>query len=221
MIWKFFRKYFITGILVLLPLVITGYILFLAFGLVDGILSSLIQYVAGRRIPGLGFLIIMVFVFLAGLFGQNVVGRRLLLWSESLLRRIPLVKSIYSASKQVMEVFASSNRSEAFQGVALVEYPRRGFYMLGFLTGSAPAKFKQGVEKDLLNIFIPHTPPTQGFFVMVPRHDAQILDISVEEGLKLVLSAGIITSSPSYRETHQEQRPETDEIPEYRRRRSE
>lgn len=220
MIWRFFRKYFVTGLLVLLPLVITGYVLYFAFKLVDGILSSLIFYVTGYPIPGLGFLIIVVLVFLAGLFGQNVVGRRLLQWSEGLLRRIPLVKSIYSATKQVMEVFASSNRSEAFQGVALVEYPRRGLYMLGFLTGSAPMKFNQGAEKGLLNLFIPHTPPTQGFFIMAPRSEVRILDMSVEEGLKLVLSAGIITSSPSYRRTQREQ-CEADEIPVYRRRKSE
>ena len=216
MIWKWFRKYFITGILILLPLIITGYIVIFAFNLGDGILRNLIQYVAGHRIPGLGFLIMLVIVFLAGLFGQNVVGKKLLMWGEAVLRRIPVVKSIYLASKQVMEVFAS-DRSGAFQRVVLVEYPRHSLYMFGFLTGEAPVKVKQQVELDLLNVFVPATPPSHGFFIMVPRQDVQMLDMSVEDGLKLVLSAGIIASSPSYRRTHQEQQLEEEEIPLYRR----
>lgn len=216
MIWKWFRKYFITGILVLLPLIITGYIVIFAFNLGDGILRNLIQYVVGHRIPGLGFLIMLVIVFLAGLFGQNVVGKKLLMWGEAVLRCIPVVKSIYLASKQVMEVFAS-DRSGAFQRVVLVEYPRRGLYMFGFLTGEAPVKVKQQVELDLLNVFVPATPPSHGFFIMVPRQEVQMLDMSVEDGLKLVLSAGIIASSPSYRKTHQEQQLEEEEIPFYRR----
>ncbi|MGD0153718.1 MAG: DUF502 domain-containing protein [Thermacetogeniaceae bacterium] len=202
MIWKFFRKYFITGILVLLPLIITGYIVIFAFNLGDGILRNLIQYIAGRRIPGLGFLIMLVIVFLAGLFGHNVVGKKLLMWGEAGLRRIPVVNSIYSASKQVMEAFASG-RNGAFQQVVLVEYPRQGLYMIGFLTGTAPVMIKQQVSQDLVNVFVPATPPSHGYFVMVPCQDVQVLDMSVEEGLKLVLSGGIITSSPSYRRSHQ------------------
>ncbi len=202
MIWKFFRKYFITGILVLLPLIITGYIVIFAFNLVDGILRNLIQYIAGHRIPGLGFLIMLVVVFLAGLFTQNVVGKKLLMWGEAGLRRIPVVNTIYSASKQVMEAFASG-RKEAFQQVVLVEYPRRGLYMIGFLTGTTPDMIRQRVSQDLLNVFIPATPPSHGYFVMVPRQDVQVLEMSVEEGLKLVLSGGIIASSSSYSRSNQ------------------
>jgi len=197
LIWKFLRKYFITGILVLLPLIITLYIVVFAFNLVDGRLRNLIYYYTGYRIPGAGFLIFLLLIFLAGVFTQNVVGRQLLNWGEAVLRRIPVVKSIYSAIKQVMEVFAA-DRSEAFQKVVMVEYPRRGIYMLGFLTGEAPVAVKQKAGQELLFVFVPATPPGHGYLLMLPRQDVLILDMSVEEGLKLVLSAGIITASPSY-----------------------
>ena len=198
MIWNFFRKYFVTGILILLPLIITIYILIFAFNLVDRSLRHLIFNYTGYSIPGAGLLTFLLLIFIAGVFGHNVVGRKLLTWGEAVLRRIPVVKSIYSASKQVMEVFAS-DRSEAFQKVVLVEFPRRDIYMLGFLTGDAPDAVKQQVEKDLLNVFVPVTPPGHGYFLIMPRRDVRILDMAVEEGLRLVLSAGIITASPSYR----------------------
>ncbi len=206
MIWKFFRKYFVTGILVLLPLIITAYIVVFVFNLVDARLRNLIWTYTHYRIPGAGLLTFILLCFLAGVFVQNVVGRQLLRWGEAVLRRIPVVKSIYSASKQVMEVFAS-DRSEAFQKVVLVEFPRRGSFMLGFLTGVSPASVKQQVEEDLWNVFVPVTPPGHGYLLMLPRSDISILDMSVEEGLKLVLSAGI-TSSPSYLRTNQDEKPD-------------
>ncbi len=206
MIWKFFRKYFVTGILVLLPLIITAYIVVFVFNLVDARLRNLIWTYTHYRIPGAGLLTFILLCFLAGVFVQNVVGRQLLRWGEAVLRRIPVVKSIYSASKQVMEVFAS-DRSEAFQKVVLVEFPRRGSFMLGFLTGVSPASVKQQAEEDLWNVFVPVTPPGHGYLLMLPRSDISILDMSVEEGLKLVLSAGI-TSSPSYLRTNQDEKPD-------------
>jgi uncharacterized membrane protein len=206
LIWKFFRKYFVTGILVLLPLIITAYIVVFVFNLVDARLRNLIWTYTHYRIPGAGLLTFILLCFLAGVFVQNVVGRQLLRWGEAVLRRIPVVKSIYSASKQVMEVFAS-DRSEAFQKVVLVEFPRRGSFMLGFLTGVSPASVKQQAEEDLWNVFVPVTPPGHGYLLMLPRSDISILDMSVEEGLKLVLSAGI-TSSPSYLRTNQDEKPD-------------
>ena len=204
MIWKFLRNYFVTGILVLLPLIITAYILVFAFNLVDGGLRNLLATYIHHRIPGAGLLTFILLCFLAGVFTQNVVGRKLLRWGEAVLRRIPVVKSIYSATKQVMEVFAS-DRNEAFQKVVLVEFPRQGSFMLGFLTGEAPVSVREQIEGDLRNVFVPVTPPGHGYLLMLPRRDISILDMSVEEGLKLVLSAGIIASSPSYCRTHQDE----------------
>jgi uncharacterized membrane protein len=194
------RKYFVTGILVLLPLLITVYVMVFAFNLVDGSLRNLVFTYTHHKIPGIGLLTFILLIFLTGVFAQNVVGRKLLHWGDVVLRHIPVAKSIYSASKQVMEVVAS-DRSEAFQKVVLVEYPRRGIYMFGFLTGEAPPPVRNRVEKslDLVNILVPATPPGHGYLILVPRQDVLVLDMSVEEGLKLVLSGGIIASSPSYR----------------------
>lgn len=215
MIWRIFRRYFVTGVLVLLPIIITIYVIIFAFNLVDGILHGLIIYVVGRSLPGSGFLAMLALVLLAGLFATNVVGRRLLGWGDGLLKRIPVVKSIYTATKQVMEAFALQRRA-AFKQVAVIEYPRRGCYAIGLITGDGSAKIEEQLGIDLVNIYVPATPPTHGFFLMLPRDEVHILDMSVEEGLKLLLSAGIITSSPSYRE--EEDRLEADDdLPVYRR----
>lgn len=216
MLWRFLRRYFLAGVLVLLPVIITVYILAFAFNLVDGMLRSIIQYIAGRYIPGLGFLIIMVLILLAGVIGTNVVGRKLLHAGEHLLQRVPVVKSIYTAIKQVMEVLATQRRA-AFRRVVLVEYPRRGIYSLGFITGEAPSEVKEVVEGDLLNVYLPTTPPTQGVFIMVPREEIRILNMSVEDGFKLLISAGIITSAPSYHNRQKPSQQRGDDIPVYRR----
>ncbi len=162
MLWRLIRRYFITGIFVLLPVIITGYILVFAFKLVDGMLRNLIEYYIGRPVPGLGFLIMLTLVFLAGLFGTNVVGRRLLALGEEILRRIPIVKSIYTVAKQVMEAVTMQRRG-VFRHVVLVEYPRRDIYSIGFITGEAPAEISREAGEDLLNVFMPASPPPKGF----------------------------------------------------------
>ncbi|HHW41031.1 MAG TPA: DUF502 domain-containing protein [Syntrophomonadaceae bacterium] len=213
MLWRLIRRYFITGIFVLLPVIITGYILVFAFKLVDGILRNLIEYYIGRPVPGLGFLIMLALVFLAGLFGTNVVGRKLLALGEEILRRIPVVKSIYTVAKQVMEAVTMQQRG-VFRHAVLVEYPRRDIYSIGFITGEAPAEISREAGEDLLNVFMPASPPTQGVLIMVPRKDVRILEMSVEDGLKLLLSGGIV-APPSYQKRARDFGGE--DIPVYRR----
>lgn len=120
MVWRFLRRYFLTGVLVLLPVIITVYILVFAFNLVDGMLRSLIQRIAGRYIPGLGLLIILVLIFLAGVIGTNVVGRKFLNIGEQLFERLPVVKSIYTAVKQVMLEILGIPRPPAMTGRSLL-----------------------------------------------------------------------------------------------------
>lgn len=218
MFWSFLRRYFVTGILVLLPLIITFYILVFTFNLVDGMLRNVIHLVVGRPLPGVGFLLMIVLIFLAGVFGTNVVGRRLLMWGEEILRRIPIVKSIYSAAKQVMEAFALQQEG-AFQRVVLVEYPRKGVFSIGFMTGECPAEVKEKTQKELINIYLPGTPPTAGVFLMAPRDEVIFLNMSVEDGLKLLVSGGIITSAPSYQNNYLRSRDNSD-IPVYQRRKT-
>ncbi len=209
---RLMRRYFITGLFVLLPLVITAYILVFAFQLVDGLLRNLIVYCLGRHVPGLGFLIMISLVFVAGIFGTNVVGKKLLALGEEVLRRIPVVKSIYTTAKQVLEAL-TVHRQGAFKQVVLVEYPRRGVYSIGFVTGEAPAEVRARVGEDLLNVFIPVSPPTQGSLVMVPRKDVLFLKMGVEEGLKLLISGGIVTPS-----SQREAAEHGGDLPAYRRR---
>lgn len=216
MLWRLIRRYFLTGIFVLLPLIITAYILVFVFKLVDGILRNLIIYCIGRPIPGLGFLIMLILVFLAGLFGTNVVGRKLLALGEEVLRRIPVVKSIYTIAKQVMEA-VTMRRQGAFKQVVLVEYPRRDIYSIGFVTGEAPAEVSRKAGEELLNVFLPVSPPTQGSLIMVPRKDVRILEMSVEDGLKLLLSGGIVTPASYQRKTAGFE-GEGEDLPVYRRR---
>jgi len=127
-----------------------------------------------------------------GLIVANFFGRRLVGAWESLLSRIPLVRSVYGAVKQITaSLFADA--SQSFREVVLVEYPRRGLWMLAFVTGDTPKKFQQVVAQDLINIYVPTTPnPTSGFYIMVPPSDVKRLDIPVEVGLKMILSAGVV-----------------------------
>lgn len=190
--WKFLRKYFFTGLLVLLPLIITIYILVFAFNFIDSILKDLILLLFGRHIPGLGFLLVIALIFLAGLFGTNVVGKKLISLGERILQHIPFVKSIYTAIKQVIETFSPQQAS--FQGVVMLEFPRRGLYSIGFVTGDSTEEVRLQAQKNLINVYLPGTPPTAGVFVMVPREEVRFLNISVEDALKLLVSGGIVGS---------------------------
>ncbi len=191
------RRYLVAGLLVWLPLAATYIILAFAIRLIDRTLLLLPpQYrpenLLGFEIPGLGVILTLLLVFLTGLIVTNFFGRRLVGAWESLLSRIPLVRSVYGALKQITaSLFADA--SQSFREVVLVEYPRRGLWMLAFVTGETPRKFKQVVGQQLINIYVPTTPnPTSGFYIMVPPEDLKRLDVPVEVGLKMILSAGVV-----------------------------
>ena len=146
----------------------------------------------GFKIPGLGVILTLVLVLVTGLIVANFFGRRIVGAWESLLSRIPLVRSVYGAVKQITaSLFADA--SQSFREVVLVEYPRRGLWMLAFVTGDTPKKFQSVAGQDLINIYVPTTPnPTSGFYIMVPPSDVKRLDVPVEVGLKMILSAGVV-----------------------------
>lgn len=191
------RKYFVAGLLVWLPLVATYVVLSFAINLIDR--SLLLLPVAyrpetwiGFKIPGLGVILTVLLVMITGLIAANFFGRRLVSAWESILSRIPLVRTVYGAVKQITQsLFADA--SQSFREVVLVEYPRRDLWMLAFVTGDTPNKFKDVVGRELINIYVPTTPnPTSGFYLMVPPEDIRRLDIPVEVGLKMILSAGVV-----------------------------
>jgi uncharacterized membrane protein len=191
------RRYFVAGLLVWLPLVATYLVLSFSIQLIDRSLLLLPpsirpENLIGFQIPGLGVILTLLLVIITGVIVANFFGRRLVSVWESLLSRIPLVRTVYGAVKQITASLFS-DAGQSFREMVLVEYPRKGIWVLAFVTGDTPKKFQQVAGQDLINIYVPTTPnPTSGVYVMVPRADVKRLDVPVEVGLKMILSAGVI-----------------------------
>jgi uncharacterized membrane protein len=192
-----FRRYFVAGLLVWLPLVATYIVLSFSIRLIDRSLLLLPtslrpENLIGFKIPGLGVILTLILVCLTGFLVANFFGRSLVTAWESLLARIPLVNSVYGAVKQITASLFS-DASQSFREVVLVEYPRRGLWMLAFVTGDTPKHFQEVANESLINIYVPTTPnPTSGFYIMVPPSDVKRLTVPVEIGLKMILSAGVV-----------------------------
>ena len=191
------RKYLIAGILVWLPLGVTVLVVKLFVDLMDRTLLLIPpQYtpeaLLGFSIPGLGVLLSVLIILFTGMIAANLLGGKLVALWESILARIPLVRSIYSAVKQLTETLFSST-GQSFRKVLLVEYPRKGAWTLAFQTGTDAGEAQQKTGEDVINIYVPTTPnPTSGFFLMIPRRDVIELDMSVGEGLRMIISMGVV-----------------------------
>jgi uncharacterized membrane protein len=189
------RTYFFAGLLVLIPLVVTIGILSWLFNLLDGFLGPYIYDWLGRPMPGLGLIATLVLIFLIGVITTNIIGRRLMGAVDEALHRIPLVRSIYSMTKQMSDSIFQG-RQVAFQQVVLVEYPRRGLFQIGFVTGMIEGPLQQELAsragERMINVFIPASPnPMSGYLVIVPERDIQVLGLSVQDGLKMIISGGM------------------------------
>ena len=198
-LWARLRGYFFAGMLVTAPIAITIYIALLLISFVDEHVFALIppeynpETYLPFSVPGIGVVLMIVILTLIGAIAAGYVGKMLLRLSDRVLNRMPVVRSIYGVAKQIVETVVS-NKSVAFREVVLIEYPRKGIWTIGFLTGRAidPVNEKAG-QSDLVNVFVPTTPnPTSGFLLFVPESDIQRLPLSVEDGIKLVISAGIV-----------------------------
>ncbi len=191
------RRYFVAGLLVWLPLVATLLLLTFVIRIVDRSLLLLPpalrpENLLGFTVPGLGVILTLLILLLTGVIVANFFGRRLVAMWEGLLAKIPLVNTIYGALKQITSSLFS-DASQSFREVVLVEYPRRGLWMLAFVTGDTPKQFQKTIGQNLINIYVPTTPnPTSGFYIMVPPSEVKRLDIPVEAGLKMILSAGVV-----------------------------
>lgn len=191
------RRWFVAGLLVWVPLGVTIFIMGFLVRLFN---SSLLLLPArydpqrwlGFPLPGLGVVLGLVVVLVTGFLAANIAGRRVLALIESLLERIPLVRSVYGGVKRLTEsVFADDN--ESFRRVLLVEYPRRDMWTLAFQTGTTVSEVQSRTAKDVITVYIPTTPnPTSGFVVMLPREDVIPLDMSVEDGLRMIISMGVV-----------------------------
>ena len=191
------KKYFITGLLIWLPLAITYMVISWIVGTLDAILLWLPEEYQpsrylGVHIPGVGVVAGLLLVFFTGLVAANVIGQKLVRLWEALLARIPVVKSIYYSVKQVSDtVFSSSG--QAFRKALLVQYPREGAWTIAFLTGQPGGDAANHLRGDYVSVYVPTTPnPTSGFFLMMPREDVIELDMSVDEALKYIISMGVV-----------------------------
>ena len=193
------RAYFLTGILITAPLFITGYLAWLFIGFVDAKVTPLLpeQYNPESYlpfgVPGLGLIILFIFLTIVGAVTAGFFGKLWLRFTERLLNRMPVVRNIYSAVKQILETVLAQ-QSSAFREAVLVEYPRRGLWAIAFITGRTEGEVQNVTEEECINIFLPTTPnPTSGFLLFVPKKDLISLSMSTEEAIKMVISGGIIT----------------------------
>ena len=191
--FKSLRRLFLSGLVVLLPSIVTLYVLYFTFNIIDSFIGSLLKLWLGHAVPGLGFLVTLLVILAAGLVATNVLGKKLLSLVDNAFLQLPVIKPIYAASKQMIDAF-TAKRSQLFQSVVLVEYPRRGIYAVGFLTGKGSAEIREKIKKEVVPVFIPTTPnPTSGFLLLVPGDELIHLEMPVEEALKMIISGGVIT----------------------------
>ncbi len=188
------RRCFIAGLVVWLPIWVTFVIVRFVIDLLDSTLSLLPhsyqpEQLFGRNIPGLGLIVTILIIFLTGLLATNFIGNRLISFWERVLARIPLVRTIYTAAKQVTDAFIQP-KGKSFRKVLLVQYPRQGVWSLAFQTAS---QVSMPLEKGMIAAFIPTTPnPTSGFLIFAPKADTIELDITVEEAFKMIISLGVV-----------------------------
>lgn len=194
------RSSFLTGLVVIAPVGLTVWLMWTLIGWVDGFVLPLIpaqyqpeQYI-GINLRGVGAIIFLIFTVVVGWVAKGLIGRSLILFAESLVNRMPVVRSIYSGVKQIAEtVFAQSERS--FEKACLVEYPRKGIWAIGFISTEARGEIseKAGTDAEVLSVFVPTTPnPTSGFLLYFSRADVIELEMSIEDAAKLVISAGLV-----------------------------
>ena len=193
------RGYFLAGVLITAPIGITFYLAWLFINWVDNTMTPLLPPAYNPEtylpfgIPGLGLLMVCFVMTLIGALTAGILGRFWIRTSERILSRMPVIRSIYSALKQIFETVLSQ-QSNAFREVVLFEYPRRGSWALGFITGSTRGEIQNSTEDEVVNVFLPTTPnPTSGYLLFLPRRELVILSMTVEEGIKMVISGGIVT----------------------------
>ncbi len=194
---RYFKKYFIAGLLVVVPLYISLYVVYLLVNALDSIFYVLPVEVRPHtympfHIPGLGIVVTIVGIFLVGVVVTNFLGRKMVELGEAILARIPFMRTIYNVTKQFLTTFFSKD-SHGFNRVVLLEYPRKGMYSIGFVTSRTRGEIQSRTDRKTVNVFIPTTPnPTSGFYFAVPEEDVIPLDMNVEDAFKVIMSGGIV-----------------------------
>jgi uncharacterized membrane protein len=199
--WNEIRKTFFAGLLTLAPITLTIYIFYLLFKLMDGILKNNVSQFLIHRfglnffkspIPGLGLLALLLLIFLTGAIARNYIGKKLFSLGDYIVTQIPLINRIYIAIREISEAVLSEKR-EVFKKAVLIEYPRKGLYSIAFFTQDTKGPIRETMKQDTVSVFLPTAPnPTSGFLLFVPKKHVIELNMSVEDAMKLVLSAGSI-----------------------------
>jgi len=196
------RRYFVTGVLVLLPLAVTVWLLWRIISVVEGGVERAIERINTGLLDGVdysltyhvgyGFLVVLAVVFSAGLIATNVIGRKLVRFFEGFVARIPFVSKVYLTVEQIRDAFIGREHA-LFQSVAVIEYPRAGLYTICFVTSRAEGEVQHKTEEPVVCVFVPTTPnPTSGFLLFVPEDKLILLSMTVEEAMKLVISGGAL-----------------------------
>lgn len=201
MVRSHFKRYLLAGLLLWTPIAITIWVITWVFDALDNVLPVALrsEVLFGVHVPGFGVLVVVLFILITGFLAANLIGQKLVEVWEGVMRRIPLVRSIYSSVKQVSDTILSPN-GQAFRQAVLVQYPRHGSWTIGFLTGTPSAEVAAHLPADCVSIYVPTTPnPTSGFFLMMPRAEVIELSIGVDAALKYVVSMGTVPPLPTAR----------------------
>jgi len=194
--WQKISGYFLRGLITLLPLLVTVWLLYFMFNFLDGILGNLITLILGKHYPGLGLIFTIILIFLVGFFATYIIGAQLFKVGEELLCRVPIVKSIYSAVRQINDVLFMQKHADEYRRGCLVEYPRKGIWSIGFITSDAATEIEAKVKLKMINVFIANTPtPATGFLIIVPARDVILLDMKIDDAFKYVVSGGVLKPS--------------------------
>lgn len=189
-IYDILKKYFLSGVLVVVPVILTFLVIRFLFEAIDGLLQPVLHELLGYFIPGLGVVTTVLLILLAGILSRNYVGKFLYRLGDNILAKLPLTRPIYSAAKQLIEAIAS-DESGVFQETGLVEYPRKGVFALCFVSHRFQLT-KNGKTRDMVSVFVPSTPtPVSGMVIIVSPEEVTLLDMTVEEGIKFLVSGGV------------------------------
>ena len=185
---------FIRGLIVLLPLLVTIWLLFFFYNFLDGILGNIISVFIGHHIPGLGFVLIIALILFVGFISPMILGKRMIKFGDDIMIKVPVVKSIYSSVKQINDVLFMEKETQGFNRACIVEYPRKGLWSVGFVTSEAASEIiKKARSSKMINVFIANTPtPATGFLVVVPMKDVKLLDMKIDDAFKYVISGGVL-----------------------------
>ena len=197
-IQSWFKVRFITGFFVTVPAIATAWLLYVFWDAIDDFFSPGYQHVFGRRIPGLGFLTGVLLILFIGTIAANVVGRRIIARIERLLAHVPIFRSVYPSVKQLLESFSPEKRS-SFKSVVLAEHPRKGEFVFGFVTAEVLVEGPE-IKQQMVTVFVPTNNLYLGDIIVLPRDDVIATGLTVEEGIRIILSAGTATPSRLPRE---------------------